>query len=187
MFGIGRILGVRSPMPLGLCHRALLWPCSTACCPWRNKLVSSLFQGVHSKTVFSTCDFHACCGNSEVWLLSSAPALLFSMTFKGEAVRLFHCRKACSRGVRLDMPQDGQPLRWPRFLHLPDSFIHITQQQGQSVAGPQNLAVLITTTFHSTLLKQGHADNGYFISVLCVYWAIYFPTYVSELERTIHF
>lgn len=45
-----RILGVRSPLPLGL------YPCSTACCLWRNKFVSSLFQGVHSKTLFGTYD-----------------------------------------------------------------------------------------------------------------------------------
>lgn len=123
------------------------------------------------------------------WLLSRVPTLLFGITFKGETfkVRLFHCTKPCSCGVRLCMPQDGQPLFWPHFLHLPNSFLSITQPKEQPVAGQWNLAVLITTAFHSTLLKQGHADNGYFISVLCAYWAIYFPTYVSELEIIIHF
>lgn len=47
---MGRILGVTSPLPLGLC------PCSTARCLWRSKFVSSSFQGVHGKTLFSTHD-----------------------------------------------------------------------------------------------------------------------------------
>jgi len=62
------------------------------------------------------------------------------MTFKGETVkvRLFHCTKAYSCGVKHYMPQDGQPLHWPHFLRLPNGFICLTQQQGQSCCGNQH-------------------------------------------------